>query len=101
MAQVVQATCPGCKKALRIPTDWVKKALRCKSCGTVIEVKQEPSSPPAASNEAGPPQPFQDLSAHRPTVPEGTGFALVSDGTILRSPLPCLPSTGLRSVLLL
>ena len=39
MAQVVQATCPGCKKVLRIPTDWIHKTLRCKKCGVSLTVE--------------------------------------------------------------
>ena len=42
MTAVIQATCPGCKKMLRIPPDWIHQAIRCKHCGLVMT----PGSPP-------------------------------------------------------
>ena len=47
MSMIVQATCPGCKKVLRIPADWLKEAFRCKHCRTVIQARV--SGPVAAS----------------------------------------------------
>src|SRR5437868_1938512 len=52
MASVVQTVCPGCHKMLRFPSDWVKVALRCKSCGTIVQVRQQPSSTPLAKPAA-------------------------------------------------
>jgi hypothetical protein len=40
MSAVIQATCPGCKKLLRLPADWVNQSIRCKQCGTVVQVKK-------------------------------------------------------------
>jgi uncharacterized caspase-like protein len=50
MSMIVQATCPGCKKVLRIPADWLRQAFRCKYCRTVIQARANgipaPSAPP-------------------------------------------------------
>lgn len=48
MSTVVQATCPGCQKLLRIPADWIQQPIRCKHCGLVMHAK-----PPAPSVPAG------------------------------------------------
>jgi hypothetical protein len=63
MASVVQATCPGCKRTLRIPAGWSSQAIRCKHCGAVMQAKSSakppgvraavPSrTPPPAANQA-------------------------------------------------
>jgi hypothetical protein len=53
MSQVVQSLCPGCKKRLRIPSDWLQQAIRCKHCGTVLQAKDRAA--PAASERASAP----------------------------------------------
>jgi len=107
MAQVVQATCPGCKKVLRIPTDWIDKTLRCKKCGTVVQLPQSPSSPtlaePAAplpqailapsaaesptagNNNVDSPPPLEGMSAPMSTVPEFSAFASETGEPIIRT----------------
>ncbi len=49
MSTVVQATCPGCKKVLRIPAHWLNQAIRCKYCRMVIQARPDgaPAAPPA------------------------------------------------------
>src|SRR5690348_9755956 len=44
MSAVVQATCPGCKKVLRIPADWLNQTFRCKYCRTVIQARPHDAS---------------------------------------------------------
>jgi hypothetical protein len=39
MTQVVQATCPHCHQILRIPAEWLDKAMRCKFCRQVFEAR--------------------------------------------------------------
>jgi Caspase domain len=39
MTQTVQATCPHCRNVLRIPVEWIDKAMRCKHCRKVIQAK--------------------------------------------------------------
>jgi hypothetical protein len=50
MASVVQATCPGCRKQLRIPSGWMHQAVRCKHCGMISGVR-----PAAISAQPNPP----------------------------------------------
>ena len=47
MATVVQATCPGCKHTLNIPSDWISQAVRCKHCGMVLQAKRPSGASPA------------------------------------------------------
>jgi hypothetical protein len=57
MASVVQATCPGCKRTLRIPADWSSKAIRCKHCGAVLQAKSSgvrPATPVRTPPTAAP-----------------------------------------------
>src|SRR5438093_12006206 len=39
MAGVVQAACPGCKKVLRIPAEWMHRVIRCKHCGMTVAAR--------------------------------------------------------------
>jgi hypothetical protein len=55
MPPIVQAKCPGCKKVLRIPADWLNQAIRCKHCGIVIEAR--PKSASVRSTESVVPSP--------------------------------------------
>ena len=50
MSKVVQSACPGCKKSLRIPVEWLHQSIRCKHCGMVLKAKQRatPAPVPAA-----------------------------------------------------
>ena len=84
MAAVVQAPCPGCKRMLRFPSGWLRFALRCKNCGTVLQVRQKVSSaggtdlPSIVPSPAAPPMPVS-LPATRAapprSAPPGTPFA--------------------------
>jgi hypothetical protein len=49
MTQVVQAKCPHCKNTLRIPADWVHKAMRCKFCKQTFHSRQQPAPQNAAA----------------------------------------------------
>lgn len=75
MKQVVQATCPGCKKVLRIPADWVQQAVKCKHCGTVIQTRARPTAAPqrpqgtGAGARAAEQSPFAELAAADATAP--------------------------------
>ena len=44
--KVVQAKCPGCQRALRIPENVLGGSMRCKHCGKVFQFR---SSSPANS----------------------------------------------------
>ncbi len=41
MSQMVQSACPGCKRRLRIPVEWLHQPIRCKHCGLVLQAKQQ------------------------------------------------------------
>jgi hypothetical protein len=70
MAAVVNATCPGCKKVLRIPEEWVKQAIRCKHCGTVLKPKKTPAKePPAKPKAAAALPPVRNGKTERPAAP--------------------------------
>lgn len=43
MAAVVEAACPGCKRVLRIPAEWMHQAIRCKHCGLVVSARPAPA----------------------------------------------------------
>jgi hypothetical protein len=49
MSQLVQSSCPGCKRRLRIPVEWLHQPIRCKHCGMILQAKQQAKSPPNAS----------------------------------------------------
>ncbi len=66
MSAVVQATCPGCKKTLRIPADWIQQSIRCKYCGLVMQAKTSTAAAPATAERAAPP-PLP--TAKRPSAP--------------------------------
>ena len=37
--EVVQSTCPGCKRTLNIPAEWTGKTVKCKFCGCAMQVR--------------------------------------------------------------
>lgn len=52
LSTIIQAKCPKCKKDLRIPSDWLQQAIRCKHCNSVIQAKSGGATPPAAPARA-------------------------------------------------
>jgi hypothetical protein len=52
MPSVVQARCPGCRKVLRIPAEWLQQTIRCKHCGTAVQA--QPPAPPIRRVEPAP-----------------------------------------------
>src|SRR5258708_39775155 len=93
MSAVIQATCPGCKKLLRLPAEWVNESIRCKQCGMVVQVKKRstPTTPKLASTQkssaptatraprkiaaAAPARPAVPV-ASQPTVQDDLSFAV-------------------------
>jgi hypothetical protein len=39
MAEMVQAQCPGCKRQLRLSTDWLQQPVRCKHCNMIFRAR--------------------------------------------------------------
>jgi len=85
MTKVVEAICPGCKNALRIPADWISESLRCKKCGTVVRLPQTPV-PANLANTFAP-----------PATPEMTAFTLDPGGPIIHAPAARQHSKGFRT----
>src|SRR5947209_3319312 len=77
MTQVVQARCPHCQNTLRIPADWLDKAMRCKFCKSTFEARTKSNDTPlpatalsatplAASTISFPPADAGPATAPRP-----------------------------------
>ncbi len=49
MTEVVRSACPGCRRSLNIPADWAGKVVRCKFCGSAMQVVQRVAAPIAAA----------------------------------------------------
>lgn len=64
MGAVVQSRCPGCKKVLRVPSNWLSQPMRCKFCGMIMQSRVKPASTAPTAREPR-------LSA-RPTPPPPT-----------------------------
>src|SRR5438128_2681323 len=45
MSHVIQAKCPHCSNVLRIPADWLDKAMRCKFCKNTFQAKAKDPAP--------------------------------------------------------
>jgi hypothetical protein len=61
MPPVVQAKCPGCKKILQSPAEWIGQSLRCKHCGIVVQAR--PKAAPAQPSEPALPAPSSRADA--------------------------------------
>lgn len=58
MESTVRATCPKCQSTLRIPAQWLGKAVKCKKCGALVRSKaKEQSGPDDTATSAPLPQP--------------------------------------------
>src|SRR5207245_2424958 len=112
MPEAVKARCPGCKRELRIPAEWMNCTFRCKHCRTIIQAKPKVSSkelasrvPPAASPEPARPEdvakppsiPSRAMAQNEPNekastlsasaiAAEGLEFPAFDEGPIVRVP---------------
>ena len=50
MDTTVRATCPQCQTGLRIPSQWLGQAIKCKKCGTVVRTKARNDGGDSAAN---------------------------------------------------
>jgi hypothetical protein len=55
MPQVIQAKCPHCQRPLRMPTEWLGQAMRCKHCKQIFQVTPRAAVAPSAAAAAAPP----------------------------------------------
>ena len=68
MPEIVRATCPECKRPLRVPIELLDKRVRCKHCHAIIRPKRDelPAAPappqlqPVTSKATPPPSPPTD-----------------------------------------
>ena len=87
MSNVINTACPGCKKVLRVPADWVNKNIRCKFCNTTMQIKA--STAPKVPTVPGVTAAKQPQTANRPvssTPPAPSQTA--SQSKPLNSPMP-------------
>ncbi len=84
---VVQATCPRCKKSLRIPLEWVGQSLRCKHCRSLFQSRTRTSAPPPLMH----PAPVPEMLAVPVTEPELAPPA-VSNPTPIPAPVALMPA---------
>ena len=83
MSQVVQAKCPHCQNVLRIPEEYLDKAMRCKHCKNTFQAKTKsstakvPVAQPANSVKAGVPvaqaHPATNVVVGMPAPPSSNG----------------------------
>lgn len=45
MSTAINATCPGCKKVLKVPSQWVNQVIQCKFCNMQMQIKPNGASP--------------------------------------------------------
>jgi hypothetical protein len=79
MTQMVQAKCPHCQNVLRIPAEWVSRAIRCKHCKKGFQAKANgsktanvPITAPASSAKKSAPIPIVP-PANSASVPVAAG----------------------------
>jgi hypothetical protein len=75
MTQMVQAKCPHCQNVLRIPAEWMSKAMRCKHCKKAFQAKANssksanvPVAAPASSATKSAPIPIGRPADAAPTA---------------------------------
>jgi hypothetical protein len=77
MATVVEAACPGCKRVLRIPAEWMHQAVRCKHCGIVVCAR--PTAVPASPLPASPHVAAVRAAVPTPPSPSGTASTIFAN----------------------
>ena len=100
MSTVVQSTCPGCKQPLRIPSDWLTQAIRCKQCGLVLQAKASATAyaprpsgvRPAVSPRTPPPsRTIQPPATPAPKVVPAPPLAVTAQPPAVASPAVAVP----------
>src|SRR5437899_1403022 len=86
MPEVIKARCPGCKRDLRIPADWLGRAFRCKHCRTVIHAKpKSAAAQPVAGVEQSRDPRNGSAQAAPPNEPDpGLAFSGLGDAPIVK-----------------
>jgi len=85
MSTAINATCPGCKKILKVPTQWVNQVIRCKFCNMAMQIKPNiPQTQPGV--KTNPIQQSPQGAVNVPSRPSTAGHGGVP-------PLPAVPPT--------
>ena len=71
MSTAINATCPGCKKVLKVPTQWVNQVIRCKFCNMAMQIKPNIPQPQSGAKTNPTRQPPQTPVV--PPVPSAAG----------------------------
>lgn len=68
MSTAINATCPGCKKVLKVPTQWINQVIRCKFCNMAMQIK--PNIPqPQSNGQTNPIRPNPQAAGNAPPLP--------------------------------
>ncbi len=62
MDAAVRAPCPKCRTVLRIPTQWVGQAVKCKKCGTIVRCRPKNDSALPGSTGTGEAKPVGEAA---------------------------------------
>ncbi len=54
MSTAINATCPGCKKNLKVPSQWVNQVIQCKFCNMQMQIKPNVASAQRPSSQVNP-----------------------------------------------
>jgi hypothetical protein len=105
MAPVVQAKCPHCQEVLRIPADWLSKAMRCKHCKKTFQAKGKAAAASSTSVAAGIPapsaKPSTSVSANTPPPKPSNNNSLGFDNTPATPQVSKRGKSGMGGILLL
>lgn len=74
MSTAINATCPGCKKVLKVPTQWINQVIRCKFCNMAMQIKPnipQPQSGVKTNPAKQGPQAAGNVPPRAPTVVGG------------------------------
>jgi len=76
MSTIVKLRCPNCSTMLKIPTDWLEQAMRCKHCGQVLRTrKKSPTSEALPASVPTPPDAeLADMPPATASPPLPAGF---------------------------
>ena len=98
MTQMVQAKCPHCQNVLRIPAEWVSKAMRCKHCKKGFQAKANssksasvPIAAPASSAKKNAPIPIGPADAAPTAVAAGSPPASSANAFGFEQDEPAVP----------
>jgi hypothetical protein len=78
MSPVVQARCPHCQNVLRIPSEWIDQAMRCKHCKNTFQAKPKPATAAPANVAAGLPQMKAGIPVGKPAYPKSIPTAVAA-----------------------